>query len=49
MSELAREGKLRNAPPESLGIRLEKEDIAPLVAFLRTLNEDDQVSTARLP
>ena len=40
MSVLARAGKLRNAPPEFLSMRLEPGDIAPLVAFLRALNED---------
>ncbi len=39
-SALAREGKLRNAPPEFFGVRLEAADVEPLVAFLRALNED---------
>jgi cytochrome c peroxidase len=39
-SELARAGKLRNAAPELLGIRLTSDDVGPLVAFLRALNED---------
>jgi cytochrome c peroxidase len=40
MSRLARAGKLRNAAPELSGIFLKEEDIAPLAAFLRSLNED---------
>ena len=40
MSRLAREGKVRNAAPELSGILLKEEDIAPLAAFLRSLNED---------
>jgi hypothetical protein len=40
MSRLARAGKLRNAAPELSGIQLKEEDIAPLAAFLRSLNED---------
>jgi len=39
-SALARAGKLRNAAPELSGIALREEDIAPLVAFLESLNED---------
>jgi cytochrome c peroxidase len=39
MSDLAREGKLRNAPPEYFGVRLQDEDIEPLAAFLRALDE----------
>jgi hypothetical protein len=39
-SDLAKEGKLRNAPPEFSSMRLEANDVAPLVAFLRSLNED---------
>jgi cytochrome c peroxidase len=39
-SELARTGKLRNAAPEIAGIHLAPTDIAPLAAFLRSLNED---------
>jgi cytochrome c peroxidase len=39
-SRLAREGKLRNASPEIADIRLGASDIAPLAAFLRSLNED---------
>ena len=37
---LARAGKLRNADPELSGILLSEDDIAPLSAFLRSLNED---------
>jgi cytochrome c peroxidase len=39
-SRLAREGKLRNRSPEIPGIHLVGDDIAPLAAFLRSLNED---------
>lgn len=39
-SELARHDAVRNADPELLGVRLEPEDEAKLVAFLRALNED---------
>lgn len=39
-SALAREGTLRNAPPEFFGMRLEADDVEPLVAFMRALNED---------
>ena len=40
MSELARAGKVRNAAPELADIHLKREDVAPLAAFLRSLNED---------
>ena len=40
MSRLARDGKVRNADPDLIGILLKDEDIAPLAAFLRALNED---------
>lgn len=40
MSRLAREGKVRNAAPELSGIQLKHQDVAPLAAFLRALNED---------
>lgn len=39
-SRLARDGKVRNAAPELSGILLKDDDIAPLAAFLRSLNED---------
>ena len=39
-STLARAGKLRNAAPELSGIMLREVDIAPVVAFLESLNED---------
>jgi cytochrome c peroxidase len=39
-SKLARGGKLRNGSPEIAGIHLAPADIAPLAAFLRSLNED---------
>jgi cytochrome c peroxidase len=41
-SDLAHAGALRNAPPEFSAMRLEAAHIAPLVAFLRSLNEDYQ-------
>lgn len=40
VTELAREGKLRNAPEEFAGVRLDAADVAALAAFLRALNED---------
>jgi len=40
MSGHARAGKLRAASPEMTGIFLKQEDVAPLAAFLRSLNED---------
>lgn len=40
MSDRARRGEMRNAPPEFFPVRLGEEDEAPLVAFLRALNED---------
>jgi cytochrome c peroxidase len=40
MARLARDGKVRNAAPELSGVMLKEEDIAPLAAFLRALNED---------
>ena len=39
-SLLARERRLRNAAPELGDIRLASADVAPLAAFLRSLNED---------
>jgi cytochrome c peroxidase len=39
-SELARAGALRNADPEIERIRLSGDDVPPLAAFLRSLNED---------
>lgn len=36
----AREGLIRSADPELVGIRISQEDIAPLTAFLNTLNQD---------
>jgi hypothetical protein len=38
----ARQGTLRNGARELQGITLVQEDIAPLVAFLKALNEDYQ-------
>jgi hypothetical protein len=40
ISELSREGLIRNGAPELSGITLTEEDIEPLAAFLRSLNED---------
>jgi len=40
MSRLARAGKVRNPAPELSDIFLRPEDVAPLGAFLRALNED---------
>jgi cytochrome c peroxidase len=39
-SEQARRGKLRNAAPELKQMRVSAEDVAPLTAFLKALNED---------
>jgi cytochrome c peroxidase len=39
-TELARDGKIRNASAELSGIRIDAADVAPLAAFLRSLNED---------
>jgi cytochrome c peroxidase len=39
-SALARAGRLRNAAPELLTIHLTDDDVAPLAAFLRALDED---------
>ena len=39
-SKLARDGKLRNGSPEIAGVHLVPGDIAPLAAFLKSLNED---------
>lgn len=39
-SQLARQGLLRNPPPEFRGMALTDEDIANLVAFLKALTED---------
>ncbi len=36
----ARRGQLRNPAPALRGIRLRPEDVAPIAAFLRALNED---------
>ena len=41
-SNLARAGKVRNAAPELSGVHLAAADLAPLEAFLRSLNEDYQ-------
>jgi cytochrome c peroxidase len=42
VSNQARAGTLRNSAPQLQGIILGVDDIAPLVAFLRSLNEDYQ-------
>ncbi len=39
-SQLARQGQLRNAPPEFQGMSLNQSDVAALVAFLNSLTED---------
>ncbi|HTZ73657.1 MAG TPA: hypothetical protein VMB47_07045 [Candidatus Aquilonibacter sp.] len=39
-SQLAREGLLRNPPPEFANMSISQSDIAPLVAFLESLTED---------
>lgn len=39
-SDLARAGRLRNGAPELRAVRFDNEDIRPLTAFLRSLNED---------
>lgn len=41
ISELAKAGKLRNAPPEYLTMNLSETDVPQLAAFLRTLTEVD--------
>ena len=41
MSELAKAGKLRNAPPEYLTMNLTEKDVPQLAAFLRTFTEVD--------
>jgi len=40
MSTLARQGGLRNAPSEFQGMSLSDDDVAELVAFLKSLTED---------
>ncbi|MFZ3014445.1 MAG: hypothetical protein WA045_12150, partial [Nitrospira sp.] len=42
ISDQARAGTLRNGAPQLQGIALKSRDIAPLVAFLKSLNEDYQ-------
>jgi cytochrome c peroxidase len=39
-SALARSGELRNPPAQFRGMALTPDDVAPLAAFLRALNED---------
>ena len=39
-SKLAREDELRNGSPEMKEIHIDEADVAPLAAFLRSLNED---------
>ena len=40
VSARARAGQLRNAAPELADMQLGPDDVAPLAAFLRALNED---------
>ena len=40
LSELARAGAMRNAPPEFANMSLSQDDMAALVAFLQSLTED---------
>jgi cytochrome c peroxidase len=40
LSSMAREGKIRAGDEELIGIRISESDVAPLVAFLNTLNQD---------
>ena len=40
MTDLVRDGKLRNAPEEFAGVKLSADDLLALEAFLRALNED---------
>jgi cytochrome c peroxidase len=42
VSAMARAGQLRNASPELSNVSLDANDIAPLTAFLNSLNEDYQ-------
>jgi cytochrome c peroxidase len=39
-SQLARQGLLRNAPAEFQNMSLSEDDVAALVAFLKSLTED---------
>jgi hypothetical protein len=40
ISELARRGEVRNGSSHLAGITINEQDVAPLAAFLRSLNED---------
>jgi hypothetical protein len=40
LSELARRGEVRNGSSHLAGIMIDEQDVAPLAAFLRSLNED---------
>jgi cytochrome c peroxidase len=40
MSALARQGLMRNAPPEFANMSLDQDDVDALVAFLKSLTED---------
>jgi hypothetical protein len=40
VSDRARAGLVRNAAPELPAMQLGPDDVAPLTAFLRALNED---------
>jgi hypothetical protein len=39
-SQLARQGNLRNAPPEFQGMSIDQSDVSALVAFLQSLTQD---------
>jgi cytochrome c peroxidase len=47
ISALVPAGQMRNAPPEFSAMRLSREDVAPLAAFLRSLNEDYPLNPSR--
>jgi cytochrome c peroxidase len=49
MSDLARAGRMRNPPPEYYAMRIGAEDVAPLAAFMRALNEDLKGSDSPTP
>jgi hypothetical protein len=40
MGDLARSGRVREADEGLVGIRITRDDIRPLIAFLNALNED---------
>jgi hypothetical protein len=41
-ADLARAGALRNAAKDLAGVAISTADVAPLAAFLKSLNEDYQ-------